>query len=367
MPEPCSEPVLVPALSLSYCPTVLVPARLSYCPAVPALSPCLALRSESAPHPRTTLSSALQECSYSCTSATKRKTTWFDLLLKSDIDKNENHILGPSTVAIAKKLKAIIQKDELTIADLKGAGLETLKYQYHNDVELEYHVSQLKATMLTESKWNNDEDDVSKPRSYYKQGIEDMIPDRWCKETHRYIFEALNGIHYWDGDKIYFFKAKMSTRTEGSVYSYLRIKLVVRVVVKKKWGYVFLTSIVVRRSDDKEYEFSYAYLYRLRLNDVEDIRVVIQNKVEDIQLGVESYQQTLNLTKPMMFFEGIDQKIPFIMSGTHKGVVYLNQHNIKSFMKLSEVKKFYDGTLLKVRENLVDMVKRNKLGTGKND
>ncbi|GKD06118.1 putative reverse transcriptase domain-containing protein [Tanacetum coccineum] len=34
LPEPCSEPVLVPALSLSYCPTVLVPARLSYCPAV---------------------------------------------------------------------------------------------------------------------------------------------------------------------------------------------------------------------------------------------------------------------------------------------------------------------------------------------
>ncbi|GKB72085.1 hypothetical protein Tco_0933497 [Tanacetum coccineum] len=45
-----------------------------------------------------------------------RKTTWFDLLLKSDIDQNENHILGPSTVAIAKKLKVIIQKDELTIA-----------------------------------------------------------------------------------------------------------------------------------------------------------------------------------------------------------------------------------------------------------
>ncbi|GKB82237.1 hypothetical protein Tco_0949132, partial [Tanacetum coccineum] len=38
----------------------------------------------------------------------KRRTTWFDILLKSDIDQNENHILGPSTVAIAKKLKEII-------------------------------------------------------------------------------------------------------------------------------------------------------------------------------------------------------------------------------------------------------------------
>nr|GFA49409.1 hypothetical protein [Tanacetum cinerariifolium] len=50
----------------------------------------------------------------------KKRTTWFDLLLKSDIDQNKNHILGPSTVTIAKKIKTIIQKDELTIADLKG-------------------------------------------------------------------------------------------------------------------------------------------------------------------------------------------------------------------------------------------------------
>nr|GFB08580.1 hypothetical protein [Tanacetum cinerariifolium] len=65
----------------------------------------------------------------------------------------------------------------------------------------------------------------------------------------------------------------------------------------------------------------------------------------------------------MMFFKRIDQRIPFTISGTRKRVVYLNQHNIKSFMKLSEVKKFCDCTLNKIRENLVDMVKRNKLGT----
>ncbi|GJR52227.1 hypothetical protein Tco_1402748 [Tanacetum coccineum] len=293
--------------------------------------------------------------------AAKRRTTWFDLLLKSDIYQNKNHILGPSTIMIVKKLKAIIQKDEFTIADLKGTGLEKLKQQYKNDVELEYHVDQLKASMLSEAKWNSDEDDVSKPRSferhmskntkphpsfynndfyylvslstkkkyttsltnhyaarYYIQGIEDMISDRWSKETHRYHFEALNGIHHWEDSKIDFFKAKMSNRLEGKVYSDLRIKSVVCIVVNKKWGYGFLTSIVVRRYDDKEYEFNYADLPRLSLNDVEDMyllqvqdklhhlplefvkdfnnsillfirRVVIQNRVEDIQLGVESY------------------------------------------------------------------------------
>ncbi|GJU47887.1 hypothetical protein Tco_1217442 [Tanacetum coccineum] len=79
----------------------------------------------------------------------KRRTTWFDLFLKSDTDKDENHILGSSTVAITKKFKELIQKDELTIANLEGAGLERLKVQYNNDVELEYHVSQLKAAVLS--------------------------------------------------------------------------------------------------------------------------------------------------------------------------------------------------------------------------
>ncbi|GJZ59472.1 hypothetical protein Tco_0615288 [Tanacetum coccineum] len=333
--------------------------------------------------------------------ATKRRTTWFDVLLKSDIDQNKNHILRPSTLAIAKKIKALIQKDELTIADLEGARLEKLKQQYKNDVELRYHVDQLKAAVSLEAKWNSNKDDVSKPRSfarhmskntkphpsfynndfyylvslrtkekyttsltkhyaarYYIQGIEDMISDRWCKETHRYHFEGLNGIHHWEDNRVYFFKVEM-----------------------------------IRRSDDKEYEFSYADLPRLSLNDVEDMyllqvqaklhhlplefvkdfnnalllfirRVVIQNRVEDIQLRVECYQQTLKLTKPMMFFEGINQKIPFTMSKTYKGVVYLNQHNVKSFMKFSKVKKFCDGTLMKICDNLIDMVNTNKLGKG---
>ncbi|GJX21642.1 hypothetical protein Tco_0226087 [Tanacetum coccineum] len=50
------------------------------------------------------------------------------------------------------------------------------------------------------------------------------------------------------------------------------------------------------------------------------------------------------------------------MNATHKGVVYLNQNNIKSLMRLSKVKKLCDGTLVKIRENLIDMVTKNKLG-----
>ncbi|GJV97781.1 hypothetical protein Tco_1549358 [Tanacetum coccineum] len=119
----------------------------------------------------------------------------------------------------------------------KGLTIIRLKQQYKNDVKLEYHVDQLKAAVLTEAKWNIDEDEVTKEKyttfitkhyaaRYYKEGIEDIISDRWCTDTHCYIFEALN----------------------------------------------------VRRSDDKEYEFSYADLPRLSLNDVEDM-YLLQNKL----------------------------------------------------------------------------------------
>nr|GEU38363.1 hypothetical protein [Tanacetum cinerariifolium] len=227
----------------------------------------------------------------------------------------------PSTVAIAKKLKAIIQKDELTIADLKA--------------------------VLTEAKWNSNEDDVSKPRSF---------------EQHmsKYI-KPLPSFHNND----FYYLVNLSTKEKHA--SSITKHYATRYHIQD------LPKLSLNDVEDMYLLQVHNKLHHLLLEFVKGfnnalilfiIRVMIQNMVKDIQLVVKSYQQTLNLTKPMMFFEGIDQRIPFIMSGTHKGVVYLNQHNIKSFMKLSKVKKFSDGTHEKIHENLFDMVKKNKLGTG---
>ncbi|GJS70573.1 hypothetical protein Tco_0703414 [Tanacetum coccineum] len=184
---------------------------------------------------------------------------------------------GTSIVSIAKKFKELIQKDELTIADFEGVGLERLKVYYNNIVELEYH----------------------------------------------------------EEDRIDFFKAGMSVVTQGNVYSNLRIKSVVRIVVKKKWGYGFLTSIIVRRSDDKEYEFSYADLPRLSVNDVEDMYLIqIQDKLHHL---------------PLEFVKDFNNAL----------LMFIRRTVIKN--RLSEVKKFSDGTLVKIQENLIDMLLKNKL------
>ncbi|GKD02887.1 hypothetical protein Tco_1177861 [Tanacetum coccineum] len=204
----------------------------------------------------------------------------YDTLYDSVTREQENKKKG------SKKLKELIQKDKLTIADLEGAGLEKLKQQYENDVELEYHVDQLKAIVLTEAEWNVGECDMSKPRSF---------------ERHM----------------------SKSIKPHPSFYNN---------------DFYYLTDGVKR--------------------------TMIQNIVEDLQLGVESYQRTLNITKPKLYFEGIEDRIPYTMSGAEKEVVYLNQHNRRSLIKLNEVKKFCDGTLTKIPENLIDMVNKNELGRG---
>nr|GEZ65484.1 hypothetical protein [Tanacetum cinerariifolium] len=61
--------------------------------------------------------------------------------------------------------------------------------------------------------------------------------------------------------------------------------------------YKHLDWISVRRDDDQIYKFKEGDFKRLRLQDIEDMLLLLR-RVEDLQLGVESYQKKLNLTRP---------------------------------------------------------------------
>nr|GEZ47187.1 hypothetical protein [Tanacetum cinerariifolium] len=93
------------------------------------------------------------------------------------------------------------------------------------------------------------------------------------------------------------------------------------------WCLADVESRTVRRDDDKLYKFKEGNFKRLRIQDIEDMllllvqgkltnltvkerfafnvslrmftrSIIIQQCVEDLQLGVKSYQKKLNLTKP---------------------------------------------------------------------
>ncbi|GJV71032.1 hypothetical protein Tco_1491027 [Tanacetum coccineum] len=133
--------------------------------------------------------------------------------------------------------------------------------------------------------------------------------------------------------------------TEGdprAVRTHMRILSVVRIEVFPMYGYNYMKKIVLRRVDLKEYviserDFKYLYpsdfedLYLLNLQghlnhlSPEDKKIlttavnlwtrnlVIRQRVEDFQLGIESYQTQLNLTKPRWDAKGFQYKHDFII------------------------------------------------------
>ncbi|GJR32891.1 hypothetical protein Tco_1109123 [Tanacetum coccineum] len=80
---------------------------------------------------------------------------------------------------------------------------------------------------------------------------------------------------------------------------------------------------------------------------------VIWERVHDFQLGIESYQQKVNLTAPTMTFPGIEDHEMFsiIYEPVH-GIIYKNSKKEKRVMRHSEIHKFCDATLNRVLKGL---------------
>ncbi|GJW78628.1 hypothetical protein Tco_0140310 [Tanacetum coccineum] len=85
--------------------------------------------------------------------------------------------------------------------------------------------------------------------------------------------------------------------------------------------------------------------------------VVIQRRVEDLQLGVESYQKKLNLTKPDTYRSNLRRKDAYTPYSDPKGFIYENKDKKNRLMRIDELHKFRDGTLDDVRTALNDRLK----------
>ncbi|GJV28385.1 hypothetical protein Tco_1384833 [Tanacetum coccineum] len=84
-------------------------------------------------------------------------------------------------------------------------------------------------------------------------------------------------------------------------------------------------------------------------------RIVIQERVEDLQLAVESYQKKINLTKPDTYHSDISKKTPYTAYRDIQGIIYQDDMNRNRLMRTDELHKFSDGTLNHVRTSLNDI------------
>nr|GEZ34434.1 hypothetical protein [Tanacetum cinerariifolium] len=146
------------------------------------------------------------------------------------------------------------------------------------------------------------------------------------------------------------------TKTEAADYEHIKIIVVTKLKIVEWHNYKHLDWITVRRDDDKLYKFKEGDFKRLRIQDIEDI-IVIQRRVKDLQLGVESYQKKLNLTKPDTYHSDLKRKEAYIACLNPRGFIYQNKDKLNRLMWINELHKFSDGTLTDVRTALDDHLK----------
>ena len=85
--------------------------------------------------------------------------------------------------------------------------------------------------------------------------------------------------------------------------------------------------------------------------------IVIRKRVEDFQLGIESYQSQLNLTRPLCDVTSMEPVADFTVMESPLAVIFRDRYNVPMVLRFTELHKFNDGTLQMVEEALDFRVK----------
>ncbi|GJR10070.1 hypothetical protein Tco_0792722 [Tanacetum coccineum] len=138
------------------------------------------------------------------------------------------------------------------------------------------------------------------------------------------------------------------------VYYKRRIIAVIKLQIFKWHGYKHLDWITLRKLTNLNVEDRLAFGVSLRMFTRS---IVIQRRVEDLQLGVESYQKKLNITNPDTYRSDLKCRDAYTAYSNPRGFIYQNKDKKNKLMRIDELDKFSDGTHDDVRTALNDHMK----------
>ncbi|GJW34344.1 hypothetical protein Tco_0054376 [Tanacetum coccineum] len=284
----------------------------------------------------------------------QRETWTFDELMITPIDFSAFIMNG-------------LKINNLTQETLLGPAFRLLKGTHFNYAELEYDFEECYKALSEKLDWENPE---SVPVDYffnndlkYLQGgistmtyttslkkikvaqydlpsIKDMVLNIWVPVKVAYDKHVLWGISDWREQHKTFYGYARGLQSTHDVYSTKCILAVTQVEVMRKHGYGYRKEIIVRRADNDLYRFKVGDFPHLHINDIkymlllvvqnwltnlsgDDISdfvialrmftrsLVIQKRVKNLQLIVETYQKKINVTMPETNKSGIRKRDPY--------------------------------------------------------
>nr|GEZ06454.1 hypothetical protein [Tanacetum cinerariifolium] len=151
---------------------------------------------------------------------------------------------------------------------------------------------------------------------------------------------------------------------------------------------------MVKRDDRQKYKFKEGDFVDLHLNDIADMlllavqhrlfhldekdivdfivaicmftrSLIIKRRIDDLQLGVASYQKKLSIIAPQKTFLEIEFKELYTPSGDLTGIIYEDLDKQPRLMRANELYKFSNGTLQAIRDELHHRIRNFSLGFNK--
>nr|GEV33073.1 hypothetical protein [Tanacetum cinerariifolium] len=305
---------------------------------------------------------------------------WISELAKLSDSRSSFNELMDTPLDFSNFIINRLKLDTLTLKLLVGPTYELMKGSCKSLGELEYHLEEVFKATTDQLDWVNPKGQQY-PHNLFKPLP--LIPNNQGRRVILFDHFINNDLEYLRGGASSRKYTTSITKTKAADYGH--IKWIKDLVPKTMWieepigydkhalwgrriiavtelkivewhNYRHLDWIMVRIDDDKLYKFKEGDFKRLRIQDIEDILLLLR-RVEDLQLDVESYQKKLNLTKPDTHRFDLKRKEAYIAYSNPRGFFYQNKDKKNRLMRIDELHKFSDGTLTNVRTTLDDHLK----------
>ncbi|GJU69615.1 retrovirus-related pol polyprotein from transposon TNT 1-94 [Tanacetum coccineum] len=293
-----------------------------------------------------------------------------NLAQKEDTRDSFNELMDTPldfSVFVMNRLKVDILTQELLV----GPTFELMKGSCKSLVELEYFLEEVCKATTDKLDWNNPKGqqyphDLRKPLP--------LIPNSQGRRVIPFDHFINNDLAYLRGGSLRRTYATSITKTKAADYGH--IKWIEDLVPNTIWSpvpivewhnYKHLDWITVCRNDDKLYTFKEGDYKRLRLQDIEDmLLLLVQGKLTNLTI---KERLALNVSLRMFTRSIVIQRrvsdlkrLPTYSAYPNpKGFIYQNNDKKNKLMRIDELHKFSDGTLNDVRTAFDDILKRIRI------
>ncbi|GKD61227.1 hypothetical protein Tco_1298736 [Tanacetum coccineum] len=279
------------------------------------------------------------------------------MTLASSADKQSNTFddLMSTPIDFSAFIMNGLKINNLTQETLLGPAFRLLKGTHSNYAELEYDFKECYKALLEKLDWEN-------PKGGdYPFDLTKTLPLVMSINRQKvhvdYFFN--NDLKYLQGGISTMTYTTSLTKTKAAQYDLPGIEDMVEVI--RKYGYGYPKEIVVRRADNVLYRFKEGDFPLLRINDIEDmLLLVVQNRLTDLP-GDDVFDFAITLrmfTRSLVIQKKRDPYTPY---QDPQGFIYVNDNGRNRLIRSDELYKFCVRTLTGLRTSLDDITKNIRM------